>query len=59
MTASPRRSSKCTYPARSGDKPDDVNAYAASGFYAVDRFASYKTDWGEFYRVYQQYAPRV
>ena len=23
-----------------GDKPDDVNAYAASSFYAVDRFAS-------------------
>lgn len=34
-----------------GDKPDDVNAYAASSFYAVDRFASYKTDWGEFYRA--------
>lgn len=33
-----------------GDKPDDVNAYAASSFYAVDRFASYKTDWGEFYK---------
>lgn len=33
-----------------GDKPDDVNAYAASIFYAVDRFASYKTEWGEFYR---------
>ena len=32
-----------------GDKPDDVNAYAASSFYAVDRFASYKTDWGRFY----------
>ena len=29
---------------------DDVNAYAASSFYAVDRFASYKTNWGEFYR---------
>ena len=34
-----------------GDKPDDVNAYAASSFYAVDRFASYKTDWGEFYQA--------
>ncbi|WP_317320907.1 thymidylate kinase [Subdoligranulum variabile] len=34
-----------------GDKPDDVNAYAASSFYAVDRFASYKTDWGDFYRA--------
>ena len=31
---------------RFGQKPDDVNAYAASSFYAVDRFASYKTDWG-------------
>ena len=31
-----------------GDKPDDVNAYAASSFYAVDRFASYKTDWASF-----------
>ena len=33
-----------------GKHPEDVNAYAASSFYAVDRFASYKTDWGEFYR---------
>ena len=33
-----------------GDKPDDVNAYAASSFFAVDRYASYKTDWGAFYR---------
>lgn len=33
-----------------GPKPDDVNAYASSTFYAVDRFASYKTNWGEFYR---------
>lgn len=32
-----------------GTKPDDVNAYAASLFYAVDRFASMKKDWGEFY----------
>ena len=36
---------------RFGDRPDDVNAYASSTFYAVDRFASYKTDWGEFYRT--------
>lgn len=34
-----------------GEKPDDVNAYAASSFYAVDRFASYKTKWGDFYRA--------
>lgn len=33
-----------------GPKPDDVNAYASATFYAVDRFASYKTNWGEFYR---------
>ena len=32
-----------------GDKPSDVNAYAASAFYAVDRFASYKMDWGKWY----------
>ena len=32
-----------------GTKPSDVNAYAASLFYAVDRYASYKTDWGGYY----------
>ena len=32
-----------------GTKPSDVNAYAASSFYAVDRFASYKMDWGQWY----------
>ena len=32
-----------------GNKPGDVNAYAASVLYAVDRFASYKEDWGGFY----------
>ena len=32
-----------------GSRPEDVNAYAASAFYAVDRFASFKTDWGGFY----------
>ena len=30
-----------------GDKPGDVNAYAASAFYAVDRYASFKKDWEE------------
>ncbi len=34
---------------RFGNRPGDVNAYAASLFYAVDRFASYKTNWGEYY----------
>lgn len=28
-----------------GDDPDAVNAYAASAFYAVDRFASFQTKW--------------
>ena len=32
-----------------GENPGDVNAYAASTFYAVDRYASYRTDWGEIY----------
>ena len=32
-----------------GARPDDVNAYAASSFYAVDRYAGYKADWGRFY----------
>lgn len=32
-----------------GSDPDSVNAYAASCFYAVDRFASYKTKWGSHY----------
>ena len=33
-----------------GDKPSDVNAYAAATFFAVDRYAAFKQDWGEFYR---------
>lgn len=32
-----------------GTKPEDVNAYAASTFFAVDRYASYKMDWGQWY----------
>ena len=32
-----------------GKKPSDVNAYAASVLYTVDRFASYKAIWGEYY----------
>ncbi|MBR5521246.1 MAG: thymidylate kinase [Oscillospiraceae bacterium] len=34
---------------RFGSRPGDVNAYAASSFYAVDRFASFKSDWGNDY----------
>lgn len=32
-----------------GDKPSDVNAYATSTFFAADRYATYKTDWGKYY----------
>lgn len=32
-----------------GKNPGDVNAYAASTFYAADRYASYKQDWGQYY----------
>lgn len=32
-----------------GKKPGDVNPYAASAFYAVDRYASLKQDWGDYY----------
>ncbi len=32
-----------------GEDPDAVNAYAASTFYAVDRYASYKKVWQEYY----------
>ena len=34
-----------------GEKPSDVNAYAASAFFAVDRYASYKKSWGEYYEA--------
>ena len=32
-----------------GSNPSDVSAYAASAFYAVDRYASYKKVWGDWY----------
>jgi len=32
-----------------GSKPEDVNPYITSTFYAVDRYASFKTSWEEFY----------
>ena len=34
-----------------GQKPDDVNAYAASTFYAVDRYASYRKVWEQIYEA--------
>jgi len=33
-----------------GTSPSDVNAYASSAFYAVDRYASYKKVWEKWYR---------
>jgi len=33
-----------------GSHPGDVNPYAASAFYAVDRYASMKKVWGEHYK---------
>ena len=32
-----------------GRHPGDVNAYAASLMFSMDRYASYKQDWGAFY----------
>ena len=33
-----------------GKNPEDVSAYAASTFFFVDRYSSFKTDWGEYYK---------
>ena len=52
----PNYASNASWPVRMylagefGPKPEDVNAYAASVLYAVDRFASYRKDWADFYR---------
>jgi dTMP kinase len=32
-----------------GNDPDSVNPYAASSFFAVDRYASYVQDWRDYY----------
>jgi dTMP kinase len=34
-----------------GGSPADVNAYAASSFYAIDRFISYRTKWRDDYEA--------
>ena len=34
-----------------GSHPSDVNPYAASTFYAVDRYAAWKKVWGEYYEA--------
>ena len=50
-----------------GARPSDVNAYTASTFYAVDRFAAFRKVWGEtplycgrrgFFRLRQPLAVR-
>ena len=33
-----------------GKDVHDVNPYVASSMYAIDRFASFRTDWEEFYK---------
>ncbi|MBF4695373.1 dTMP kinase [Fusibacter ferrireducens] len=33
-----------------GENADDVDSYVASSFYAIDRYASYMTDWKSFYQ---------
>lgn len=32
-----------------GSNPEDVSAYTASLFFAIDRYASFKLHWGEYY----------
>ncbi len=32
-----------------GNNPEDVNAYTASLFFAIDRYASFKLHWGEYF----------
>lgn len=34
-----------------GDKPEDVNVWAASAFYAVDRYANFKSKWADDYNA--------
>lgn len=34
-----------------GKKADDVDAYVASTFFAVDRYASYMTEWKDFFEA--------
>ncbi len=34
-----------------GDKPEDVNVWAASAFYAVDRYANFVSKWADDYRA--------
>lgn len=33
-----------------GKNVHDVNPYVASSMYAIDRFASFRTDWEQFYK---------
>lgn len=42
---------KCYLAGRFGKKPDDVNPYAASTLFGVDRFCSYKAKWASFLKA--------
>ncbi|MFP4456612.1 MAG: dTMP kinase [Clostridia bacterium] len=52
----PNYESKASYPVQMylrgefGSNPDDINAFAASTFFAIDRYASYIQEWKEFYQ---------
>lgn len=54
--AFPRYSESSSAPLRAylngdfGKNPGDVSAHAASVLFFVDRFASWRTDWGEYYK---------
>lgn len=55
LVSFPNYQSDASYPVRMylagefGQSADDVSPYAASTLFAVDRFASYKTSWEDFY----------
>ena len=42
-----------------GSQPSDVNAFAASSFFAVDRYAAYKKVWGKEYENGRRYSATV
>lgn len=46
MTATPARSLKMYLSGKFGTQPDPVNDYAASTFFEVDYYVSWKQDWG-------------
>lgn len=49
MTSRRLRSSRCILPGEFGSDPEKINPYAASTFYAVDRYAGFARGWKDFY----------